>query len=65
MVIREVFTFFRILYHTPLPWRSEKNRVYYHVVIKCHHRFSEEGVKTGFDFYGAKLVTMIFATIQK
>jgi hypothetical protein len=35
------------------------------VVIKCHHRFSEEGVKTGFEFYGAKLITMIFATIQK
>lgn len=65
MVIREVFTFFRILYHTPLPQRSEKNRRQYHVVIKCHHRFSEGGVKTGFEFYGAKPITMIFATIQK
>jgi hypothetical protein len=35
------------------------------VVIKCHHRFLEEGVKTGFEFYGAKPITMIFATIQK
>jgi len=35
------------------------------VVIKCHHRFLEEGVKTGFGDYGAKPITMVFATIQK
>ncbi len=63
MVIREVFTFFRFLYHTPLPQRSEKNRVYYHVVINFHHRFLKMGVKSGFGDYGSIFITMIFATI--
>jgi len=34
------------------------------VVIKCHHHFLEGSVKTGFKIYGAKVITMIFVTIQ-
>lgn len=65
MVRREVFTFFRILYHTPLPQRSEKNRIYYHVVINCHHPFFEMGVNSGFEIYGGISITIYFSTMKK